>query len=102
MAGSTVPQLAEQHRTRPATIRRALQRRNVPMRDDRKGRSGGRNKVDLTAPDVAEPVCRLYMQGSNIRDIARKTRHSQRVVAEILRANGVEVRQPANVKRGAA
>lgn len=98
--GYTIPCIAAATGASPVTVRRHLQRAGIPMRDDRAGHSGGRNRRTWT-PAQLEAAAQAYLDGARIADVARALRTGPRQARDALLAAGVPIRPPANAPRKA-
>lgn len=99
--GYTIPHIAATTGASPVTVRRHLQRAGIPMRDDRAGHSGGRNRRTWTPAQLAA-AAQAYLDGARIADVARALRTGPRQARDALLAAGVPIRPPASVPRKAS
>ncbi len=93
--GQSAPQIARAHGRMPKTIRDALRRAGVQLRDDRSLRSGGQNRTQDDDELVAK-VRRLYVDEQRTQaEVAAELGVSPKKVQGVMSRNGIEARPDA-------
>lgn len=92
-AGQSPPEIAATFGRTPATIRRAVARAGVPMRDDRVLRSGGTQKPD--DPALVAQIRDLYAQGLTQAQVAERLGSGVHLVQGLMARNSIETRPDA-------
>lgn len=90
-AGQTAVEIAAAHHRNPGTVRKALRKAGVQLRDERSTRSGGRVKVDDQA--VVDAVRRLYVDEALTQaQVADRLGMGTHAVQKLMGRNGIESR----------
>jgi len=93
-AGTPIGQLATQHNTTPARIRRLADRAGI-TRTDGRSRNGGRNALTLT-PDQEQQLVDGYLAGETFETLSIRLGRDRRALRRILVTRGIEIRPPAH------
>lgn len=89
-AGATPPQLAARFGIMPTTVRRILDSSGIQRRDDRRGHSGGGNRIPA---ETRAQVVRLYAEGLSKPRVAARLGIGVQSVNRIMNEAGVTARQ---------
>lgn len=95
------PMVAERLGCAVSTVQRHLKAANIPLRDDRQHRSGGRNAktTDHDDPHMRDAIVARYQGGESTIAIGRALDRSTKYVNAVLRRAGVTLRPKASVGR---
>lgn len=94
-SGATAVEIGEKHDRMPKTIRGALRRAGVQLRDDRSTRSGGTNKK-VDDPAAVEAVRRLYVdEGLTQAAVADRLGSTVKIVQGVMARNNIPARPDA-------